>query len=106
VPTAPEAVQTQEPQTAEPTPADTATPQEAPEQGADIVVTGSRIGRSGFTTPTPVTVINSDQLVKSAPSTLAESLRNLPALTATSGPQRASGTQGGGQSFLNLRNLG
>lgn len=80
----------------------------APQQGqtADIVVTGSRIGRSGFTTPTPVTVLNADQLTKAAPSTIADSLRTLPALTATSGPQRASGTQGGGQSFLNLRNLG
>lgn len=72
----------------------------------EIIVTGSRIGRSGFSTPTPVTVVEADQLVKSAPSTLADSLRNLPALTATSGPQRASGTQGGGQAFLNLRNLG
>jgi outer membrane receptor protein involved in Fe transport len=103
---APEAIQTQAPQTAEVAPDSTATPEQASEQEKDIVVTGSRIGRSGFTTPTPVTVINSEQLVKSAPSTLAESLRNLPALTATSGPQRASGTQGGGQSFLNLRNLG
>lgn len=76
------------------------------EQMTDIVVTGSRIGRSGFTTPTPVTVLNADQLTKAAPSTIADSLRTLPALTATSGPQRASGTQGGGQSFLNLRNLG
>lgn len=72
----------------------------------DIVVTGSRIGRSGFTTPTPVTVLSSEQLIKASPSTIADSLRTLPALTATSGPQRASGTQGGGQSFLNLRNLG
>ncbi|MGR6330033.1 TonB-dependent receptor plug domain-containing protein [Sphingomonas sp. XXL09] len=102
LPTAPEAVQTQEPQTGDTAPDTTATPQQA----GDIIITGSRIGRSGYTAPTPVTVINSDQLVKSAPSTIAESLRNLPALTATSGPQRASGTQGGGQSFLNLRNLG
>lgn len=100
--TAPEAVQTQEGQPAEAAPDTTANPQET----GEIVVTGSRIGRSGFTTPTPVTVVSTDQLAKSAPSTIAESLRNLPALTATSGPQRATGTQGGGQSFLNLRNLG
>lgn len=72
---------------------------------ADIIVTGSRIGRSGFTAPTPVTVLSSDQLAKAAPSTIADALRTMPALTATSGPQRASGTQGGGQAFLNLRNL-
>ena len=100
--TAPEAVQRQGDQTAETAPEDTAAPQET----SEIVVTGSRIGRSGFTTPTPVTVLNTDQLVKSSPSTLADSLRTIPALTATTGPQRASGTQGGGQAFLNLRNLG
>lgn len=100
--TAPEAVQRQGDQTAEAAPDDTAAPKEA----GEIVVTGSRIGRSGFTTPTPVTVLNTDQLVKSSPSTLADSLRTIPALTATTGPQRASGTQGGGQAFLNLRNLG
>ncbi len=100
--TVPEAVQTQEGQTAEVAPDDTATPQ----GDKEIIVTGSRIGRSGFTTPTPVTVLSSDQLVKASPSTIADSLRTIPALTATSGPQRASGTQGGGQAFLNLRNLG
>jgi len=72
----------------------------------DIIVTGSRIARAGFTAPTPVTVLASDQLAKVSPSTLAESLRQLPALTNTSGPQRNSGTTNGGQSFLNLRSLG
>ncbi len=72
----------------------------------DIVVTGSRVPRAGFTAPTPVTVLGNDQLVKSSPSTLAESLRQLPALTNMSGPQRNSGTTMGGQSFLNLRSLG
>jgi len=72
----------------------------------DIVVTGSRVARAGFTAPTPVTVVAADQLVKAAPSTLAESLRQLPSLTNMSGPQRNSGTTQGGQSFLNLRSLG
>jgi iron complex outermembrane receptor protein len=100
--TVPEAVQTQGDGAAEAVPATTAVAQDV----QDIIVTGSRIGRSGFTTPQPVTVLSSDQLVKSAPSTLADALRTIPALTATTGPQRASGTQGGGQAFLNLRNLG
>lgn len=73
---------------------------------AEITVTGSRIQRAGFTAPTPVTVLGADQLVKAAPSTLAESLRQLPSLTNTSGPQRNSGSQRAGQSFLNLRSLG
>lgn len=101
-PSAPEAVQTQEAQPGAAVPATTAAPQEA----GEVVVTGSRIGRSGFTTPTPVTILSADQLTKASTSTIADSLRTIPALTATSGPQRASGTQGGGQAFLNLRNLG
>ena len=76
------------------------------EPASDIVVTGSRVPRAGFTAPTPVTVLGNEQLVKSSPSTLAESLRQLPALTNMSGPQRNSGTTMGGQSFLNLRSLG
>lgn len=72
----------------------------------EIVVTGSRIPTAGFTAPTPVTVVGSEQLTKVAPSTIAEALRQLPSLTNTSGPQRNSGTSQGGQSFLNLRSLG
>lgn len=75
-------------------------------QVSEVVVTGSRVPRAGFTAPTPVTILGSDQLAKAAPSTVAESLRQLPALTNSSGPQRNSGTTQGGQSFLNLRSLG
>ncbi|MBO9580824.1 MAG: TonB-dependent receptor [Sphingobium sp.] len=72
---------------------------------ADIIITGSRIARSGFTTPTPVTVVSAADLAKASPSTLSDALRTLPALTNTSGTQRNSGSTGGGQSFLNLRGL-
>ncbi|NBC35101.1 TonB-dependent receptor [Novosphingobium sp. FSY-8] len=90
---------------------DSAAPAAAPTRPAeptapDIVVTGSRIARAGFTAPTPVTVMGAEQLTKAAPSTLAESLRQLPSLTNTSGPQRNSGSSRVGQSFLNLRSLG
>lgn len=78
----------------------------SPADGSDIVVTGSRIGRTGFTAPTPVTALSEQQLVQASPSTVAESLRTLPALVNTSGPQRNSGTVNGGQSFLDLRSLG
>lgn len=86
--------------------AEAAAPAEGENKAADIIVTGSRIARAGFTAPTPVTVVGADQLIKAAPSTLAESLRQLPSLTNTSGPQRNSGSSRVGQSFLNLRSLG
>ncbi|PKB13368.1 TonB-dependent receptor-like protein [Novosphingobium kunmingense] len=72
----------------------------------EIVVTGSRVPRAGFTAPTPITIVGTEQLAKAAPSTLAESLRQLPALTNTAGPQRNAGSQRVGQSFLDLRSLG
>jgi iron complex outermembrane recepter protein len=72
----------------------------------NIVVTGTRIQQAGFTTPTPVTVLDSEQLTRASPSTLADSLRQMPALSNMSGPQRNSGTTMGGQSFLNMRSLG
>lgn len=84
----------------------TASTSDAGKVNADIIVTGSRIARPGLTAPTPVTALSSDQLIKSSPSTIAEALRTLPALTNTSGPQRNSGTTNGGQSFLDLRALG
>ena len=76
------------------------------DSGQDIVVTGSRVSRPGYTAPTPVTSLSSGELTKSSPSTIADALRTLPALTNTSGTQRNSGSAGGGQSFLNLRGLG
>jgi iron complex outermembrane recepter protein len=75
-------------------------------EAADIVVTGSRIAVSGFTTPTPVTAITASELQASQPSTIAAALNNLPALFGAGGPTSNSGTTGGGQNFLNLRSLG
>ncbi|MCJ1961406.1 TonB-dependent receptor domain-containing protein [Novosphingobium mangrovi (ex Hu et al. 2023)] len=74
--------------------------------GEAIIVTGSRIAASGFSAPTPITALDQEQLIEAAPSTMADALRTLPALTNTSGPQSNSGTTNGGQSFLNLRSLG
>ncbi|MBC2666119.1 TonB-dependent receptor [Novosphingobium flavum] len=74
-----------------------------------IVVTGSRL-QTGFSTPTPVTAIAAEDLVKTAPTTVAESLQQLPALSGTqvsSSSGRGSGnSQTNGQSNLNLRGMG
>ncbi|MET0376933.1 MAG: TonB-dependent receptor, partial [Rhizorhabdus sp.] len=83
-----------------------ATTDQANSSNTDIVVTGSRIARTGMTAPTPITVFSEKQLVQAAPSTVSEALRTLPALANTSGPQRNPGTISGGQSFLDLRSLG
>jgi outer membrane receptor protein involved in Fe transport len=89
-----------------PVPADSDS--DSSENGA-IVVTGSRL-QTGFTMPTPVTAIGADDLARTAPTTVAESLQQLPSLSGTqvsSSSGRGSGnTQTNGQSTLNLRGMG
>src|SRR5687768_7924114 len=42
--------------------------------GEEIVVTGSRIARSGFTAPTPVTVVGQEQIARQGASNIAQIL--------------------------------
>lgn len=75
----------------------------------DIIVTGSRITRSGFKSPTPTTVLGADQLALIAKPNIADAINQLPALgigfTPTTGNQGSS-LGVGGLNILNLRNLG
>ena len=73
----------------------------------EIVVTGSRITRSGFTTPTPVTVVGQEQLQKLGVTNIAEGLNQIPAFR----PQSTPATVGVfvnnlGASTADLRGLG
>ena len=80
---------------------------------ADIVVTGSRVLRNGNSSPSPVTVVSTSDLLRTQPgATIAETLNTLPAFAgsrgATSNPT-SIGSQGAGNGSanqLNLRNLG
>lgn len=78
---------------------------EAPQE---IVVTGSRVQRTGAEAPTPVTTVASDQLQLAAPSSIPDALNQLPQMQNSSTPQSTGvGTTGTvGQTFLNLRSLG
>ncbi|MDB5458456.1 MAG: TonB-dependent receptor, partial [Caulobacteraceae bacterium] len=64
---------------------DAAPPAPARDTGpvGEIVVTGSRVARAGFTAPTPVTVIQQEML--KAQPLLSDSLKELPTLQATTG---------------------
>jgi outer membrane receptor protein involved in Fe transport len=86
------------------TPAEAAAPAEADR----ITVTGSRIVRSGMTTPTPVTAVTADELTTLAPTTLMDALNQLPQFTNSSTPQTVGSgwTGSAGQSILNLRGIG
>jgi outer membrane receptor protein involved in Fe transport len=75
----------------------------------EIVVTGSRIASKGFEAPSPVTVLQTEQLIQRAPGTIADALNQLPAFqnsinqnqlpTANPNVQRSG-------NYLNLRALG
>src|SRR5690606_15473963 len=80
------------------------------QQGAvieEVQVTGSRIQQTGMNTPTPVTVMTSDELEMLAPGTLMDSLDQLPLFLNNNTVETAgSWTTVGGQSTLNLRGVG
>jgi iron complex outermembrane recepter protein len=74
---------------------------------AEIVVTGSRLGASGFTTPTPVTVLGTAKIATRAPGTIADVVNQIPSFRQTSGPSQSQRfSANNGQNNLDLRGLG
>jgi outer membrane receptor protein involved in Fe transport len=71
-----------------------------------VVVTGTRIQRSGFTTPTPVTVVGSGDFEARATTNIADYLNDLPAFLPSQTPTTNTIATGGVGNFLNLRGLG
>jgi outer membrane receptor protein involved in Fe transport len=74
----------------------------------EVVVTGSRVIKNGNQSPTPLTVVATDQLLAVSPGTIADALNTLPQFggsqTSTSGP--GSGVRNGAAAFVELRNVG
>jgi iron complex outermembrane recepter protein len=94
-----------------PSPADsTAAGSEAKQSDVTtIVVSGTRITSSGFTAPTPTTVINAEELQKSAEPNIFTTISQLPSLQGSTGTSvgtnsTSSGSQG--LSAFSLRGLG
>jgi iron complex outermembrane receptor protein len=77
-------------------------------QVEDVVVTGSRIVRDGYSAPTPVTVVATEQLELTAPGSIPDGLNQLPQFTVTSGTQNTGNqaTSPNAGNYLNLRGLG
>ena len=75
------------------------------EELEEVVVTGSRIKRSDFTSASPITVVTGQSIVESGFSNLGEALRNQ-AVAGTGGFNQSSILSGGGSSSVDLRNLG
>ena len=78
----------------------------AQEPVEEVTVTGSRLISSGVNTPTPVTAVSSAELQTMAPTTLIESLSQLPVFHNNLTSQQAvGGSVASGGSNLNLRGL-
>lgn len=75
----------------------------------EIVVTGSHLRASGFTSPAPLTTIDDQTIVDRAPANVQEVLNEMPAFrpaAQTSGASRAAVTAQGVQGLPDLRGLG
>jgi len=90
-------------------------PQDSTEQSGstpgnldEVRVTGSRIVREGYNSPTPVTALSAEELLNQQPESIVQGLATLPALSGgtTTAQDITGSTKRGPGSFLNLRNLG
>lgn len=75
------------------------------DQSGEIIVTGSRLN-SGFTAPTPTTVLGVQSIQERAPAQISEVVNRLPAVRTTVGPSQSQRLFGGGQAPIDLRGLG
>jgi iron complex outermembrane recepter protein len=87
------------------------TAQQAAEQGAEgaaqeVVVTGTRVSRSGFDTPVPITVIDAQAIEKAGFNNVNDILLQTPAVGIGQGIETASYSNDAGATFVNLRGLG
>ncbi|MBM0106565.1 TonB-dependent receptor [Steroidobacter sp. S1-65] len=75
----------------------------------DVVVTGSRLARTGYETPTPVTVIGEQDILSSGQPNIADFVNELPSVSGSSAPSTANRSLSNGAagiSSVNLRSLG
>jgi len=74
-----------------------------------VIVTGSRITRSGYESAQPVTSVSSATLEAAAPANIVDFAVKLPALAGSNTPNNSSGFMSNGKagvSAMNLRSLG
>src|SRR4051812_34201913 len=81
------------------------------QQGAanveSVTVTGSRVISDITLSPTPITVVTSEQLLATTPTTIPDALNKLPDFYGNQTPRaQGNGSGNGSSNALNLRNLG
>jgi outer membrane receptor protein involved in Fe transport len=72
----------------------------------EVVVTGSRIARSGFDTPTPTTTISSEQIQQTGLVDTGQIMMQNPQISVGLGATNDTFNRDLGSSFINLRGLG
>jgi iron complex outermembrane receptor protein len=75
----------------------------------EIVVTGSRVVRDGYSAPTPVSVVSTQDINRDAPVNIADFVNKMPAFANSTSPHNSQtnvGAGGAGVNNLNLRSLG
>ncbi|PTQ07886.1 hypothetical protein CLG96_16925 [Sphingomonas oleivorans] len=90
-------------------PADGLVTQDRPAPLDEITVTGTRIARDGFDSPTPVSVISDKELRAEAPANVADFVNTLPSVRGSSTAANSSGALSSGLAgiaSINLRALG
>ncbi len=75
------------------------------EQADQIIVTGSRIVASGFTAPTPTTVIGAEQIAANAQPNLFNTIAQLPSLQGSTGAATGTFSTSSGQQGLSSFSL-
>jgi iron complex outermembrane receptor protein len=84
------------------------TPSQPPENTAaveEVIVTGSRIARQDYTAQSAIVTVGQSVLQAQGPTSIENTLNQLPQFAATSGSTSAS-QAGGGRATANLRGLG
>ena len=88
-------------------PADESAEDVPAEDEARIIVTGSRLSRSTFDTPSPVTLLGSEDLARRGITNVAEAITELPSFRDSTSPQtQGFGSFNVGARISNLRGLG
>jgi iron complex outermembrane receptor protein len=72
----------------------------------EVIVTGSRIKRDGFTASTPVSVINADDIKLSGDVNIEDMLSKSPQFVASMNGGASANTVPGGTADVNLRGFG
>ncbi|MDO6415176.1 TonB-dependent receptor [Sphingomonas sp. BIUV-7] len=71
----------------------------------EITVTGSRVVRAGFESPTPVSVVGAEEIARSATPNVADFVNTLPAVSGSATPQTTASQVGAGRQGINSLNL-